>query len=613
MTVLGMLCAVSAAIAADAKVEEREVGPVGTFQDVNYVVSPHGVHLASVARKGSRMNVIVDGVAGPKFDEIITPTAPWVDPRGPMAEAQAAGTVVNNLYPSVPVTFSNDGKRYAYLGRQGTEWVLIADGKELIRTPVEPNQTAAAGMQFTGDDGKHLLFASSTFNGRELWVDGQKMPGTYNSGAGGTEGTTDPLISPDGSRYAYVAQIGRDKRTVIVDGKDAGFLGDNLAFTADSQHLFALVRQGPVVWLAVDGKPKIKTDGINQLVMAPTGNGFAAVLQRLNPPGQFLVFNGKKVEGSDCPTFVKVVISPDGKHFAALCSMASNVYFVLADGKKGQQYDNITADSIAFSPDSAKLGYVASSAGKFFVVINEDESDAFQPIPAFFFSADGKRTVYSGLQNISSPNSPGGVVQGFPLVIDGKVLKLTRAWFIKTFVFSPDTSRYGFTGGGGPAGPDIFLDGKPSGLTGNFLFSPDSKHVVCVGYRPTENKHGIFLDGKLVHGIEYDARYRAFTPDSQHLLWMAREPATGANASPGSFDWVTYVDGKPAARCDATPAADQIDGWMYNQFQKSPPAWEMGADGVLTLVGPVGDVVKRFKITPSSDTSLTTMLAGAAK
>ncbi|HUK81694.1 MAG TPA: hypothetical protein VLZ12_03590, partial [Verrucomicrobiae bacterium] len=72
----GILASVNSPTFADAKVEEQEVGPVGTLQDVNYVVSPHGVHLASVARKGSRMNVIVDGVAGPKFDEIITPTAP---------------------------------------------------------------------------------------------------------------------------------------------------------------------------------------------------------------------------------------------------------------------------------------------------------------------------------------------------------------------------------------------------------------------------------------------------------------------------------------------------------------------------------------------------------
>ena len=78
------LCGVAS---GEVKVEDQVVGPVA--QDVKYVVSPRGVHLASVARKGSRMIVIMDGAEGPKFDEIVTPTAAYVDPR-PQAEAMRA-------------------------------------------------------------------------------------------------------------------------------------------------------------------------------------------------------------------------------------------------------------------------------------------------------------------------------------------------------------------------------------------------------------------------------------------------------------------------------------------------------------------------------------------
>src|SRR4051812_14089837 len=62
-----------------ANVKEQVVGPVA--ENAKYVVSPRGAHLATVAPKGSRMNVIVDGVAGPRFDEIISPTTRSVDPR----------------------------------------------------------------------------------------------------------------------------------------------------------------------------------------------------------------------------------------------------------------------------------------------------------------------------------------------------------------------------------------------------------------------------------------------------------------------------------------------------------------------------------------------------
>jgi hypothetical protein len=602
--VVGLFAAASAAVAADAKVEGQEVGPVG--QDVKYVVSPRGVHLGSVARKGSRMIVIVDGVAGPKFDEIVTPTSAYLDPR-PFLEAQRAALMAGRLLPSLvpgPVIFSKDGKRFAYLGRQAQEWVLMVDGKELLRLPAEGPVSMI--LEFTGDDGKHLMFARAVFAGYELWVDGQKMPGTYVSGSGGSEGTTDPVISRDGTRYAYVAQIDRDRRTVIVDGKDAGYLGDNLQFTADGQHLFAFVRQDAIVGVVVDGKLKMKTDGISQLQMAPVGNGFAAVLQRLDPPGQFLLVNARKIEGSDCASISRVAFSPDGKHFAAICSLANNVNFVIVDGKKGQHYDAFwQPEALAFSPDSSRVGYVAMSAGKQFVVIDEDESDAFENNAKFLFSPDGKRMAYCGMRN-----TPTG--QSWPVVIDGKAERLAPQVNFASFAFSPDGSRYAYLGG--PRG-GIYLDGKDTGLGGNFTFSPDSKHIVVVGHRATDNERGVFVDGHRVYGVEnnYGVRHRAFTSDSQHLFWIALEPAAGPDAGPGDFEWVTYVDGKPAARCDRNQAFDLIYGSANNQFEETPPAWDVGPDGRLAFVGPVGEVVKRFEVTPPADTSIATMLANAVK
>ena len=629
------LSPLSAGVSAAVKVEEQVVGPVAEgYNNLSpYVVSLRGVRLATVAPKGSRVAVIVDGVEGPKFDEIVAPTAAYVDPR-PFFEAQQAALRAGRTAPDMsarPVIFSKDGKRFAYIGRQGKEWVLIADGKEVLRLPSEgivsaatiagPSGTVNLLLEFTGDDGKHLMFARSVFGGYELWVDGQKMPGIYGSGGGGTEGTTDPIITRDGARFAYVAQIARDKRTVVVDGKDAGYVGDNLAFTADGQHLFSFVRQGGIVGLAVDGKLKMKTDGISQLVMTPVGNGFAAVVQRLNPPGQFLVVNGKKVEGSDCASIPRVVFSPDGKRFAAVCSMASNVNFVIVDGKKGQQYDGIwQPDSmLAFSPDSSKVAYVAQSRGKFFVVINEEESEAFDSNAKFVFSPDGKRVAYCGLRQSPPPG-------GFRLYVDGKLERIDEQANCDSVKFSPDGSRYAYASS--PSGT-MYLDGKPTGLRGDkFAFTPDNKRVAVWGNKPSVDPkqgvlaqfarpaaQGMFVDGQHVFGSDnnMNLRYRAFTPDSQHVYWMTLERATGANAKPGLIEAVTYLDGKPVVRCD------RIDGgqaaWIYPggqfNFGEPPPAWDVGPDGVLTFVGPVGDVMKRFRIAPGADMSVATMLAGA--
>lgn len=55
--------------------------------------------------------MVYDGVAGPAFDEI----------PGVPGEANMGGA------------FSDDGSHHAYVGRQGTQWVVMEDGKEIGR------------------------------------------------------------------------------------------------------------------------------------------------------------------------------------------------------------------------------------------------------------------------------------------------------------------------------------------------------------------------------------------------------------------------------------------------------------------------------------------------
>ena len=74
-----------------------------------------------------------------------------IDPR-PYAEVDP------NLQPrSGPVTFSKDGKRYAYVGRLGEDWVLMVDNKEIVRIP--PASTAGATGGIAGTVGNELRMA----------------------------------------------------------------------------------------------------------------------------------------------------------------------------------------------------------------------------------------------------------------------------------------------------------------------------------------------------------------------------------------------------------------------------------------------------------------------
>jgi len=117
-----------------------------------------------------------------------------------------------------------------------------------------------------------------------------------------------------------------------------------------------------------------------------------------------------------------------------------------------------------------------------------------------------------------------------------------------------------------------------------FMFSPDGKHFAYFDMQPN-NQAGIYVDGKLAEVFPgTQPENLTFTPDGRHLLWLS-------NAFGGGH--VIYVDGRPAL---------QVDG--NAQVQVSSGAWEMGADGTLTLVAQAGDAIKRFRITPGADTSV---------
>jgi Tol biopolymer transport system component len=499
----------------------------------------------------------------------------------------------------------------------GQEWVLMADGKEVLRLPVTNGSDLR--IEFSGDDGKHLLFARSVYAGYELWVDGQKWPGYYAIGGdGSTEETIDPITSPDGAHIAYTANLDErgEKRALIVDGRVAGYLGERLQYTADSNHLICVSRTPKGQAVLIDGKPLFSGRQIIAVYVPPVGNRLAFALTHFNKDGtaaegSFLLVDGKPVEASLTPerSISNFLFSPDGKRYAAVCGEASH-RFVVIDGKKGQEYFDIDKNAagltqgMAFTPDSSRVVYTARATTGQFVVVNEDESDAL--VNAWYqYSADGKRLAYGGMVG------PGG--QKCALSIDGKVQPVPPG-NIYSFTFSPDGTHYAFFHQQG-GDKSIFLDGKNTGLNGEFAFSPDGQHLVVLGASSSDTRPGLFVDGQLVFE-NYDKLLlqRAFTPDSRHLIWMTQELAVGAKAAPGVNEFVVYVDAIPVVRCDSVLNAQgnlrSLYGLVTTSWQTSP-AWSISSAGTLTFLGPVDDHVVRFNGTPSADTSIDTMIAEA--
>jgi hypothetical protein len=84
--------------------------------------------------KGSRLVVAVDGVEGPVFDELFEPHGgSFFSPQ--QVSVLPAGSGGLNASTVTPVIYSSNGLHYAYAGRQGNEYVVIHDGKEVGRGP----------------------------------------------------------------------------------------------------------------------------------------------------------------------------------------------------------------------------------------------------------------------------------------------------------------------------------------------------------------------------------------------------------------------------------------------------------------------------------------------
>ncbi len=574
----------------EMKVADLVVGPA--MNDVVYVVSPVGGHVAAGMMKGSRFFVAVDGVEGPKVDSVmmVLPATGVVSPGDP--KAGLPGYTAKPIVQT-PVVFSENGKRFAYMARVGQEYVVVVDGKEQRRFPVASG--AQVRMQFTGPDAKMFVMNVSGTSGLfEVWVDGEQKPSL--------DSNVVMIFNRDGTRYAYIATPDANDRkntALVVDGKIAAYAGTEPRFTADGKRVLTLSSTGKEQTLLVDGTPAVKATQISRVFIAPVDDKIVTVISKPAQGGQHYVcvVDGKEVpatEGTDIPY---VAFSPNGKRWAARCRNivgAPITWLATDDGKKGQEYNGINDDSIIFSGDGSRLVYVAVSGSKLFAIVDDKESDGFNYNLKAGFSPDGKKVYYGGRQDQATVTRS--------LVVEGKAYRGDSNFNTESIKFSPDSSRWGALGSGlqagGPTGlqavENFLLDGQlvPGFTVANFTFSPNGKHVVFYGQRRSDSVNGLFLDeGKPLKLNTGRGRPAIFSPDGNHLYWttILQDPATN---KPKHF---VYADGKEIAK---------FDNVALGNFETDPGAWQVEADGTLDVVGVVGENVVRYRVTPGEDSSV---------
>ncbi len=556
---------------AGTKIEEKMLAPVQ--EGAKFEISPHGVHVATVENDGSRAVVWYDGVEGPKFDQIIRQ---------------------ENSQNSI--TFSPDGNRYGYCAMSGGQMVVMVDGKELARTSESHDGIFNCLIGFSSNN-KHVFYITSgevggVSLGRFVFDGKSDPPGERMSDFRAI------AFSPDGDHYAYVWNDPRRTKPwmLIIDGKPAPYKGGAPQWTSDSKHLYTQrsIPNSAITELLYDGKPIARAFNF-KIYTAPAGNMVVmAVTGGTNGhPVSFLVVNGKKVPGSETVErglIENVIVSPDGKHYAAQCYDINNHRYIVADGKRGEQYTAI--NNLAFTGDSSVAVYQAIANNKMFVVVGDHEFGG-----AGVGALVGPVIAPAGDHVAASMTVNGSA----SLLLDGKTVPVEGRSF-GSMNFSPDGKHLAFIDYDGNTGGHLMVDTTrvgEAGFSGDqidpassgalpYIFSSDSQHVAYLALMGAA--HGISVDGEFFETPSRGNTLLRFSPDAKHLLWL--------RGTAGSNDFRLMADGKPIV--DFSPAGRTV--------ATTPQWWDFNADGSLSFLAQDDNSLKRITVTLSPDMSLATMI-----
>jgi hypothetical protein len=542
---------------SQALVSTTPLGAVPVNPGEAYWVSPDGGHVAIVRKAEGGVRVSVDGVDGEQFDAL-----------DDIVNAPASGKLQQPR-----VVFTNDGKRFAYVARRGSELYVV--------------------------------------------VDGTKHPGGH-----------DFRFSADGGHFAYVQGDPRGLQpggAVVLDGKAGPHYDQitDLQITDDGRHtVYSAYGQG-VYHAVFDGKPGRDFPKINGLKLARGGPHYAFFVGEREGAQSIFV---PVIDGVPQPAAAQdvgivpnpaVLLSDDGKHWAWIACRAGAGQ-VFHDGTGGVKHGTIEA--LELSPDGRRVAYVARTentrkAMKVLVVDGKQIGGEFYEILGLRFSPDSRRTA-------AFANGPGGTrvlidgealgpfvqnvtdftfsnrgryffiarptAQKFAAFVDGKLdndgFDLTR----DTVSFSPDGTRLVYSGTIAYPKHATSIDGRmePFGIENywgqqtklSVVWSADSKHLA---YNVLEGtSRNVFVDGKPgAEGFLYSMA--TFSPDSRHFAV--------AGTKPNSKSHTLFLDGK------AVTTLDDVE-W------RTPATWTFQSDGKLRVLAKKDGQFQRILIDPQSST-----------
>lgn len=363
---------------------------------------------------------------------------------------QPAARVVFNGQPSpwfeqiVWMGFPFDDERFFFVARAGNR-MFVYQGLRQIGTYDE------VGSAFdSSKDGKTVAYAAR--RGKQWFIvrNGQERP--VSGGA-----VTDLVLSPDGSKTAYVVEQG-GKQTIIADEMPVGsYQKATLYFISnDGKRLVYEVKQAGKGFLVADGKQTPPYTLLRWLSLADDGRVQAYVAQVSGK--EVVVWHGRRSSLYDMVGTPS--LSGDGKQIAYPAKIG-NRWTIVVNGQKRGSYEQVA--SVQVSEDGNLVTAAVQDGGRWFVLANghrEGAYDSIEPnlsshhMPGPYVGMASRVTVAAGSRRVGYVAEVGGK---WFVVVDGK----RSAPYDHAYppVFSRDGAHVAFLAVKGGRGL-VVLDGK---------------------------------------------------------------------------------------------------------------------------------------------------------
>lgn len=430
--------------------KEALMGKLGAPGEArSYSISPDNNHVAILSRREvtgadgkpvEKYIVSVDGVDGKPYDWIIDKSLTF------SADSSTVAYVVQQEGAMFAVTGDKEGQPFyeimnfqLFPAPKGDSFGYYARRKAGSRPLVVVAQEPGKEYDQVGNltfspDGKRFAYAAESGGQQFFVIDG--MPQKDFARVSGPSF----VFSPDSKRYAY-AGVRAQGVTMVINGAEQPVVDEAVraVFSPDSQHIAYAVRQGAKMNVLLDGKalPDYERLAGTTLIFSPDSQKLAYVAGKTVKTGDvtqdlfFYVVDDKPMSEYEQLVAGSLTFSPDSQH-TAYVTVKDGRFVVVTDGKESEKgYDDVRL--LQFSPDSAKAAYLARRGTRAYAVIGDEESPVYDAVTNLGFSLEGKHVGFVAKTE-----------ENFFVVIDGNQQQKYPGIVGDSFTFSPDGTHHAY-------------------------------------------------------------------------------------------------------------------------------------------------------------------------